>query len=167
MATTTRTRRKAKAAKPAAKRKAAARKPARKAAAAQATKQEWRPPAGPGTFCWHELVTANLPASKAFYGALFGWTTREEPMGNGSTTPMWQRGADSIGCAATSYPGISSAWLSYVLVTDVDGTASKCASLGGTVVVPPTDISGGHGRYAILRDPQGAPFALYAMPKTA
>ena len=27
----------------------------------------------PGTYCWSELITTDLDASKAFYGAVFGW----------------------------------------------------------------------------------------------
>ena len=43
-------------------------------------------------------------------------------------------------------------------------TSILISSLGGQVTTPPVDIPGGHGRYAIAKDPQGATFAVYSMP---
>jgi predicted enzyme related to lactoylglutathione lyase len=51
-------------------------------------------------------------------------------------------------------------------VKDVDDSAAKVAALGGRVTSPPTDIPGGHGRFAIAKDPQGATFALYSRPSS-
>ncbi len=50
-------------------------------------------------------------------------------------------------------------WLTFVQVDDVDGLADKVVPLGGTVVVPPTDITG-IGRYCTIKDPQGASISL-------
>jgi len=38
-------------------------------------------PTGYGAFCWNQLNTPNVAASKAFYEALFGWKIVEESMG--------------------------------------------------------------------------------------
>ncbi len=54
-------------------------------------------------------------------------------------------------------------WLIYFAVTDCDATAKKAGGLGGGTIVPPTDIPDA-GRFAVLRDPQGAVFAIYKMP---
>jgi predicted enzyme related to lactoylglutathione lyase len=48
----------------------------------------------------------------------------------------------------------------YVEASSVDDTARKVTSLGGNVVVPPTDIPN-TGRFAVVKDPQGAVFGLY------
>ena len=50
----------------------------------------------------------------------------------------------------------------YFLVPDCDATAAKAAELGGGATVPPMDIP--HvGRFAVLRDDQGAHFSVIAM----
>ena len=43
---------------------------------------------------------------------------------------------------------------------DVDATANKIQTLGGSVCVPPTDIPQ-TGRFAVVGDPQGAFFSLF------
>jgi len=52
-------------------------------------------------------------------------------------------------------------WLGYVAVQDVDAIARQATELGGMVIVPGTEIPG-VGRFAVLADPQGAFFAVYA-----
>ena len=52
-------------------------------------------------------------------------------------------------------------WLTYISTDDVDATAAKASELGGRVMHPATDIPGA-GRFAVLADPQGAVFAIYA-----
>jgi predicted enzyme related to lactoylglutathione lyase len=47
----------------------------------------------------------------------------------------------------------------YFAVADCDATAASVERLGGSVTVPPTDVPG-IGRFAMLRDPQGAVFAV-------
>ena len=46
-------------------------------------------------------------------------------------------------------------WGVYISVDDADVTVRKAQQLGGAVVVPPTDIPT-VGRFAVLKDPQGA-----------
>jgi len=53
-----------------------------------------------------------------------------------------------------------SLWIPYVLVRDVDASAAKAESLGAEVTTAPEDIPG-IGRYAMLRDPQGARLAVF------
>jgi uncharacterized protein len=47
----------------------------------------------------------------------------------------------------------------YFAVEDCDATVASAERLGGTVRVPPTDIPR-VGRFAVIRDPQGATFAV-------
>ena len=45
-------------------------------------------PTSPGTYCWSELITTDLDASKAFYGAVFGWDAEDQgPPGDRPPTP--------------------------------------------------------------------------------
>lgn len=51
-------------------------------------------------------------------------------------------------------------WLTYFWVDDVDASVQKAASLGGAALMPPMDIPN-VGRFAVVRDPQGAVFAVF------
>jgi predicted enzyme related to lactoylglutathione lyase len=52
----------------------------------------------PGTYCWSELITTDLDASKAFYGAVFGWDAEDQgPPGGPPAYTEWKLGGKSIG----------------------------------------------------------------------
>jgi predicted enzyme related to lactoylglutathione lyase len=55
-------------------------------------------------------------------------------------------------------------WGVYVSVDDVDATAKKAQQLGGAILVPPTDIPT-VGRFAVLKDPQGAMLSVITYVK--
>ena len=61
--------------------------------------------------------------------------------------------------------GLRPTWVPYVTVADVDALVKKVVSLGGKVHMPPTDIPT-VGRFAVIKDPQGATLNVitYAMP---
>jgi predicted enzyme related to lactoylglutathione lyase len=58
-------------------------------------------------------------------------------------------------------PEVTPHWLPYFSVADVDATAATASGAGGTVLMEPTSI-GDVRRIAVLRDPQGAVFGVYA-----
>lgn len=116
-----------------------------------------------GAFSWNELMTTDVPAARAFYGALFGWSFREQPMSEGAYHVGELAGAGVCGIMAIS-PAMRPMpphWGSYVTVADVDATASQAAALGGTVCAGPFDVPG-VGRMAVLQDPQGAVIQVIA-----
>ena len=51
-------------------------------------------------------------------------------------------------------------WLVYIGTADIDQAAASVEELGGTKLAGPLPI--GPGQIAIVRDPQGGVFALYA-----
>ncbi|HEX3529843.1 MAG TPA: VOC family protein [Thermoanaerobaculia bacterium] len=119
-----------------------------------------------GRFVWHDLMTPDLEAAKAFYTAVVGWgTTTWEGAGMGAPYTMWTAGETPIG-GLMRLPeeavagGAQPHWLAYVTVPDVDDAAAQVKGLGGKVRVPPTDIPT-VGRFSVLADPQGALFAAY------
>jgi predicted enzyme related to lactoylglutathione lyase len=114
-----------------------------------------------GALCWAELDTTDTPSAKKFYTGLFGWGTKDSP-----EYTEWLRGETSIGGMMKipkEWGPVPPNWLIYFAVNDPDATAKKIAELGGSAIVPPMDIPGA-GRFAVLRDPQGAVFAIYKMP---
>ena len=124
--------------------------------------------AEPGALCWTELTTSDPAAAEKFYVALLGWTPKHtdaavSPM---AYTEFTVQGADrpSVGMMAKPPhmpPDMPSFWLPYFMVTDVDATAASATSLGGKTHFGPQDIPG-TGRFAIIADPQGAAFAVFA-----
>ena len=118
-----------------------------------------------GAFSWFELSTSAPTDARTFYGQLLDWQFRD--MGPAGTYTMINVGGKGIGGIAGAPPnakGMAPAWGGYVTVTDVDKVVAKVAGLGGKVLMPPTDIPT-VGRFATIRDPQGATLSLitYAM----
>ena len=113
-----------------------------------------------GRFSWTELMTTDVAAAQAFYGELFGWTFKADPMPTGMTYHEILAGGESVGgmmaCDdATGPQKPPPCWGTYVTVDDVDAVAAKVTELGGAVHIPPTDIPG-TGRFTVIQDPQGA-----------
>jgi len=110
-----------------------------------------------GAFSWNELMTTDPKAAMAFYGALFGWKFDSMEMGQGAyaVVKVADAGIGGIMKTPPSAAAMPPSWCGYVTVDDIDETARRCVSLGGKVLVPPTDIPT-VGRFAVLQDPQGA-----------
>ncbi len=115
----------------------------------------------PGALCWAELDTTDTDSAKSFYTGLFGWGAKVSP-----EYTEWQQGGASIGGMMKipkEWGPVPPNWLVYFATADCDATAKKAGELGGGTIVPPTDIPEA-GRFCVLRDPQGAVFAVYKMP---
>ncbi len=120
----------------------------------------------PGKFCWNELTTPDVEASKKFYGDLFGWETSSMDMGGGATYTMFRTAGaaptDAAGGMFQITPemeGCPPHWLSYVLVEDIEASVAKAKSLGASILKDVTDLP--MGKLAIFRDPQGAGLAFW------
>jgi uncharacterized protein len=112
-------------------------------------------------FVWHELMTPDTEGAQAFYREVTGLTATPGPY------LMLMAGEQSIGGLIGPTPdgptwpsgGPEAHWVPYIAVEDVDAAAERARSLGGEILVPPTDIPG-YARVAVLRDPQGATFGI-------
>ena len=115
-----------------------------------------------GSFVWHELMTADVPAAIAYYQKVVGWKT--QPFD--ANYLMWVAKSGPIGGVATLPAGQTTPyWLPYIGTTDIEATVQQAQQLGGKVVTPVTDIPNA-GRYAVLTDPQGATFGVHWSPKS-
>lgn len=119
-------------------------------------------PTGYGAFCWNQLNTPNVAASKAFYEGVFGWRIVEESVG-GSPMHLIFNGATMLGDVMAMPPEAPapSHWLSYVWVKDIDEVVAKAAARGATIFVPVMNIPE-VGRIAVFADPKGAVLGVYA-----
>ncbi len=117
----------------------------------------------PGSLAWCQLNTPTFAGEKAkkFYGSVFGWTFRDDPLPLGMKYTTWLAGEERRGGMMPMPPMVNAPahWLVYLAAADVDATAAKAKALGGDQHVPPTDVRG-IGRFAVLADPQGAAFAI-------
>ena len=87
-----------------------------------------------GKICYLEIPTRDIPASVAFYQAVFAWKVRRR--GDGATAFD-----DSVGAVSGSWvtnrpvsptPGL----LLYVMVDNITATVEKVVAAGGRIVQP-------------------------------
>lgn len=119
---------------------------------------------------WSELMTTDLDGAEQFYKEVVNMSAMamsEEPgayriisfdgkpagglVGPRPDGPSWPSG------------GPTPHWVPNFGVPDADAAVTKAKALGAEVLVKPTDVQGG-GRAAVLKDPQGAVFSVFAPP---
>ncbi|WP_030242511.1 VOC family protein [Streptomyces sp. NRRL S-350] len=114
----------------------------------------------PGSLGWVELLTRDPAGATAFYPSVFGWSVAPSE----HYTQWGLAGRDFGGMLAMDDrfpPEVPPHWLPYFAVLDADVTVSRAVTLGGDVLMPVFGMPGGR-RIAVLRDPQGAAFGVYA-----
>jgi predicted enzyme related to lactoylglutathione lyase len=118
-----------------------------------------------GCMGWNELQTRDPEAAGEFYSGLFGWgiepieqdgmlvytTIENAGSQNGGFMPMSEQQGDA-----------PSFWIPYFTVASCDETVEKARVLGGALFAGPLDLPA--GRIAVVRDPQGAAFAIFEGP---
>ena len=99
------------------------------------------------SFVWHDLFTTNIPASKAFYGGLFGYTFKDSENATTFSNADGEQGAIvQIDYSLEMPPH----WLGYITVKDFVRTAYHVGVEGGKL------LSTGKG-FVVFTDPEGAP----------
>ena len=119
-----------------------------------------------GALCWTELTTSDMNAAEGFYTELFGWTPKHSAPGSPMPYTEFSAagGPSSIGMMGKPPgmpPYVPSFWMPYFQVASADDAAARATSLGAQVIVEPRDIPDA-GRFAVICDPQGATFAVFA-----
>ncbi|MFF4951225.1 VOC family protein [Streptomyces chattanoogensis] len=113
-----------------------------------------------GAVIWNELNTTGRQAAAAFYEEAFGILA--EPMENAEgyfALSVQGRPVGGMQAMPEGVPeGTPSHWLTYFSVADTDETVAKVQEAGGSALKPPFDMVA--GRMAVVKDPQGAPFAV-------
>ncbi|WP_024800105.1 VOC family protein [Nocardia sp. BMG51109] len=113
-------------------------------------------------FVFHDVRTTDLPASRRFYGEMFGWPVTESPAG-----PMF---GDDDGVWGGFTPLVEGddrrpQWIPYVPVADVDAAAERAVTLGARIVKPRTDLP--PGSVVVVDEPGGATLALWQAARPA
>ena len=115
----------------------------------------------PGAFCWNELYTTDLARAADFYSDLFGWAKDVRHIDYGEYVIFNSGGEMAAGMMKIpkEWGPVPPHWLVYFAVDDCDKAVEKAKGLGAEVTWPPMDIPE-VGRFSMLKDPQGAAFAV-------
>lgn len=114
-----------------------------------------------GSFCWVELSTSDVAATRAFYTGMFGWSVREVPLQDGYVYSIFQKNERDVAAMYQAMPDSPPPnWMSYVNVESVDEAVVRAKELGGNVLAEPMDVFD-FGRMAVLTDSQGAAFSVW------
>jgi predicted enzyme related to lactoylglutathione lyase len=99
-----------------------------------------------------------------FYRELFGWTTADS--GEPSYTLVDTGGGEGAiggGIGATQSSDESGGVTVYMkVVADLQAYLDKAEQLGGQTVLPPTELPGDFGRFALFTDPAGNTLGLWS-----
>ena len=106
-----------------------------------------------------EIPAADQAASGQFYSELFGWKYSAYP-------EMDYAVFEAEGGPGGGFPKVNGqdvtpgSVLVYVGTDDIEASLAKAESLGGSTIVPKTEIPG-QGWFAVFSDPTGNRLALY------
>jgi uncharacterized protein len=115
----------------------------------------------PGALAWNEAMVDDTAAAKRFYSTVFGFTFEQmsaEMAGEGMDYATFNTGANPLGGLGASDPSMPKGWLTCFSVSSTDEAVATVEAKGGTVTMPPMDTP--FGRFAIAKDPWGAPFEV-------
>jgi len=118
-----------------------------------------------GALSWFELSSSDVDAVTSFYSQMFDWKVAA-PAGMEDYLIATTAAGEGTG-AIMAAQGPATGWLVYFGSDDVDASLAAAKEHGAAEVVPATDIPGNMGRFAVMRDPQGAVFGLYKFPPQA
>lgn len=114
-----------------------------------------------GRIVWHDFLTNDVAKAKHFYAELFGWRYHVEHASDfawkagEADYPLIFTNGEAHGGFVDPGQNISSHWLAFVSVEDVDTVTAKAKTLGATLNREPFDVPG-VGRSVVIQDPQGA-----------
>ena len=114
---------------------------------------------------WFEIASSDPDSTMAFYRELFGWSYRDDEQA-GSEYRMIDTGSDAgiKGGLADTKGNTPNHAIFYVEVPDVAATCVKAETLGGKVLLPPTEADGGLV-FAYLLDAVGNHIGVWTPPK--
>lgn len=115
----------------------------------------------PGSFCWNELYTRDIPAAREFYQKVFGWGIEESEFSGGPYTVFQVDGrpiAGGLDMSSMLPDSIPPHWLVYFAVASTADSVAKARELGATILAGPMETP--MGPMAVIEDPAGAAFAI-------
>jgi len=120
----------------------------------------------PGRQMWRDLTVPDAETSKDFYAEVLGWTPKAEDMGGYNDYHMLDAAGEIAAGVCHARGGnaeLPPRWLIYFAVADVDAAVAAAQARGGRLTVGPKSYE--HFKYAVLTDPDDAPFVVCEMSK--
>lgn len=110
---------------------------------------------------WTELWTRDVEAATRFYGEILGYrrTTLDNEVLSKGYVAFERAGAPRAGLLEYQAEGVRPNWLPYVRVSDAREAARRAETLGGRVLIPPSDELR-DGTVALIADPSGGAVAV-------
>lgn len=115
-------------------------------------------PSGVGQFCWDQLNSPSPEVSAEFYRQVVGWGWAPYP--GGGPLSLFLRGQHQAATLMTAPPGVRAHWLTYIQVENLAEARDRVVAGGGGIMVAEIPVPG-MGVFGVLRDPEGAIFALF------
>lgn len=110
-----------------------------------------------------EVTSPNHERAQKFYRDMFDWQVAADPSMGGYGLVDTGAGDGAIGGGIGPAESADDTGVKiYVRVDDLDAYLDRAERLGGTRVVPPTDLPGDFGRFAIFTDPDGNAVGLWS-----
>jgi uncharacterized protein len=109
-------------------------------------------------FVWFDLRSGDPTLVRPFYERLLGWEIQNVPIGD-DAVPMIGGAAPWASILPGGAGSVSTGWVPYVQVDDVDAATTKAKTLGANVVRGRTE--GPSGSFTTITDPAGSPVALW------
>lgn len=114
-----------------------------------------------GRVGWIDLTVDDAPGVRDFYAAVVGWAPEPVSMGEYSDFNMCDAAGQPAAGVCHRRGGNAEApvgWVPYFVVADLDAALTAAVAGGGTVG---TARTAGETRWAVVKDPSGAVFALW------
>ncbi|EFH31652.1 hydroxylase [Streptomyces pristinaespiralis ATCC 25486] len=122
----------------------------------------------PGAYCWAEVTTRDVERADHFFGSLFPYEAKRMQQDSLDFT-VWHLGGEPVAGRlrmTDDFPPDLHPYVNvYFGVEDCDAAIDTVTRLGGTLQRGPLDSA--YGRYASVRDPQGAAFSVIDVTTTA
>jgi uncharacterized protein len=109
-----------------------------------------------------EVVSPDHERAQQFYRELFGWQVAADPAMGGYGLVDTGAGEGAIGGGIGPSESGEAGVKIYMRVDDLDAYLDRAEKLGGRRLVPPTDLPGDFGRFAVFADPDGNQVGLWA-----
>lgn len=117
---------------------------------------------------WFEIPVTDRDRARQFYETILGVELHSMELANGLKMAIFPVEPGTIGGALCEHPdyyhpGQKGPLIYLNAAPNIQKVLDKVASVGGTILVPKTEISKEHGFMAVLQDTEGNRIALRAM----
>jgi len=112
---------------------------------------------------WFDITGTDSATLVAFYRELFDWTIADS--GDPSYTLVDTGAGDGAiggGIGATQSPDDPGGVTIYMKVDDLPAYLEKAEKLGAKTLLPPTELPGEFGKFALFADPAGHTIGLWS-----